>query len=60
MKQLCTIHHFYHTEGTECPFCKRDRVASMAKKYSRPKEEFDRPAMLSDIGRLAEKFKVNF
>lgn len=60
MKQLCTTHHFYHTEGTKCPYCEKDRVSSMAKKYTRPKIIEDTMATLSDVAKLSEKYNVKF
>ena len=58
MKQLCTIHHFYHPQETPCPYCQKDKILSIVKKYLRLEKTSDRPVMLSDISRLAEKFKI--
>jgi hypothetical protein len=68
MKQICNTHHFFY-EGKKCPFCERERIDGLAKKFVvidhldvignyRPKTSNDIDITEERLKKLTEKFKI--
>lgn len=54
MKSFCTIHCF-HYSGNVCPFCEKDRIASLAKRHVKKE---DNPKITNDVKKPAEPEKT--
>lgn len=62
MKTVCPIHRFSYS-GKTCPFCEKDRIEYLTRKYGgeetneeTPKTKKDRDISEDDLKKLLDKF----
>ena len=55
VKELCNIHHFMYDSENGCPFCKKERLQRLSKKFCMDTKGSD-VINVNDINKLKEKF----
>lgn len=55
-KKICPTHHLRYT-GNRCPYCEKERIDRMVRKYG-PKKDEEQIEEEPDFSILAEKFRI--